>query len=241
MTDEVKKQYKELESYLKSIASKKWDESYKEAEESKTVCPFCGSTNITQDIKRVQGKIDGEMSGSWGLFGGGMSGSVHGDIDTNEVKVCQDCKNVWKPQESEYESADDIFYDLLWHFYHYIEYRDEIVEFDENNPEEEYKSQEEKQKAHDKEFKENYYDESNELRNFYPEVIRWYIQNNHSYEHDYLEEIASWSDKCFADYGFKMPPNWEEEEKGNNLGMVLLVIFVIAIIVGLIYFRVKLT
>lgn len=235
MKTTIKKQYKQLENYLESVSSRQWNESYEESQKSKTICPFCFSKNVTQDIKRVQGKIDGNMSGSFGLFGGGMSGYVHGEIDTNEVYVCQDCKNVWKPEDSEYIGSKDVFYDLLRKFYFYIDGLGREVDFDEDNPEEKYKSQEEKQKAHDKEHEEEYLKEANVLRNFYPETIRWYIHNNQNYEYDFFNEVEFWDNETFNKYGFKMPAGWRNCKTNRDWGTIVTIIIMIVMIFGLVY------
>lgn len=226
MSNEIKVQYQQLENYLESASSSLWDKEFKRRIDNSTSCPFCRGTNITQDIKRVKGEIDANMSSSFHLFGGYSSMSVHGDIDTHEVYVCQDCKNVWKPYKADYRSPKNIFYDELHNFYHGTEERRKVgeIEFDPSNPEETFSTREEKIESRKKDIDKYYFKESCILRNFYPEVIKWYIRNNPNYEYSFYGKILHWPRECFKNYGFKMPPEPVIESAPQNNSLILWVI-----------------
>jgi hypothetical protein len=234
--EEIKKQYQQLENYLSSISSQHWSEEYQKGKKNKEECPFCNSKNITQDIKRVKGEIDADMSSSHYLFGGNSSMSVHGEIDTHEVLVCQDCKNVWKPYETDYKSASECFYSLLHNFYFWADGMKDLddIDFELDNPREKYNSREEKIAAEEKRLNDSYLSDECILRQFYPDVIRWYIKNSYS-EYNFYRDIEDWDDEWFEKFGFKMPPKEERPIQAPSSSLILIFPLIIVIIVLLVW------
>jgi hypothetical protein len=203
--NEIKKQYAKLDGIIKSKQKEYWNIEWERHEKTRSTCPSCQSKNVTSDFKNVNGKIDGSMSGSWGLFGGSMSGSVHGKIDTDKTFTCEKCKHTWKPYEIDYLSDSDILESELWDFYKYIDDIDDKEVFDKNDPSEKYNSLEEKQKAYIARTEKEYNPKEHWLREFFPDTIRWAVKNSW-FKYDFYKKIADWDDKKFARWGFTMPP-----------------------------------
>lgn len=83
----------------------------KRQKEQDSKCPNCKSENVNERIKRLQGSLDGSMSGSsWQAltFGRGhVSGSIHGELDTNGVNKCNDCGHEWKKYVIDYDMTNE--------------------------------------------------------------------------------------------------------------------------------------
>lgn len=94
---EIKRGMQAIELKMSESANKKWQASVEEAKRLNSVCPKCGGQRVGDRIKRQQGKIDGSIHGMTSLFGAGsIHGSIHGEMDTNEVNKCKDCEHEWK-------------------------------------------------------------------------------------------------------------------------------------------------
>lgn len=97
---------KEEYAILKSRADKEADLKNKEDRDAtnrhNNKCPKCGSSNVNDRIKRLQGAFEGEISGERTLFGGSFYGHSSGKLDTNEVNKCNDCNNEWKKSNNDW-------------------------------------------------------------------------------------------------------------------------------------------
>jgi hypothetical protein len=125
-----------------------WGRKYKSKQND--ICPNCKSKNVIDSIKRTQGKI----RGSGNLFGA----EINGDIDTNEIRKCNDCGNEWKTYDYDYKSKRDSLHDKLcvvaWQLEDYYDL--EHCEFDDTDLNEEYNSLEEKKEALKKSLNSSY-------------------------------------------------------------------------------------
>lgn len=122
------------------------DSNRNSVKESNSVCPKCKSTNVNNRIKRIQGSLDGEVSGSSFLLAGSLYGSVHGSLDTNEVNKCNSCQHEWKVKDWDYVSSKDMFEDVVSNIYYYFYRINEAknVKFDSSDLSEKFNSFEEK-------------------------------------------------------------------------------------------------
>lgn len=104
LTDEnlakLKKQYSDFMEEVSKEAENQNSTNKERREKHDTVCPKCKSTNVNDRIKRFQGNINGQSSGSgWNALSFGeshSSGYIKGKFDTSEVNKCNDCENEWK-------------------------------------------------------------------------------------------------------------------------------------------------
>jgi hypothetical protein len=107
LLEETRTHYQRLKKLSKEAASKRSDNRNERGKETNSKCPSCGSTNVNDRIKRLQGDFEGKGSvAGFGILGTGvMSGSYSskGSIDTNEVNKCNEpsCNHEWK-KEKEY-------------------------------------------------------------------------------------------------------------------------------------------
>jgi len=129
------------------IASKQNSSSYKRKSDKNDICPNCKSKNIVDAIKRVQGDIKGSISG--GGFLSPINGRIGGNIDTNEIRKCQDCGNEWKKYECDYKLKREVLHDKLnligWQLEDYDDLKN--CTYNENDLNEKYNSLEEKKDA----------------------------------------------------------------------------------------------
>lgn len=144
----LKQQFSDIDKYFDEKASQKNSEARKRCEKTNSICPKCSSKNVNHRVKRVQGKVDGNIHGSSFLFSGSLSGSLHGEMDTNEVNKCNDCQNEWKIDDYKYTHSCDLMEESISRVYHYFYWidRSKKVEFDKNNLSEKFSSYEEKRK-----------------------------------------------------------------------------------------------
>lgn len=142
----LKEQYQKFEEIFSKKASEKNDSNRNSVRESNSVCPKCNSTNVNNRIKRIQGSLDGEVSGSSFLLAGSLYGSVHGSLDTNEVNKCNSCQHEWKVKNCDYVNSKDMFEDAVSsvYFYFYRIKEAKNVKFDSNDLSEKFNSLEEK-------------------------------------------------------------------------------------------------
>lgn len=104
LTDEnlvkLKKQYSDFMEEVSKEAENQNSTNKERREKHDTVCPKCKSKNVNDRIKRFQGNINGQSSGSgWNALSFGeshSSGYIKGKFDTSEVNKCNDCENEWK-------------------------------------------------------------------------------------------------------------------------------------------------
>lgn len=121
-------------------------------------CPKCKSKNVNDRIKRIQGSLEGEISGSgWSALSFGssrMSGSIKGELDTNEVNKCNDCQNEWQKREYSYTWASKVIESNCDEVDYYMRklHRLKNVTFNPLDTSEKYNSLEEKIEAEKKDF-----------------------------------------------------------------------------------------
>ena len=116
----LKQQFSEINKYFDDKSTQKNSEGRSQSEKNNSSCPKCNSTYINHRIKRIQGKIDGDIYGSSSLFSGSLSGSLHGKIDTNEVNKCNDCQNEWKVSDYKYTYSSRLMRDSIIRIYSYF-------------------------------------------------------------------------------------------------------------------------
>jgi len=115
-------------------------------------CPKCGSKNVNDRIKRLQGEFEGSLEGSMsgGLLyrSGYISGHSSGKIDTNPVNKCE-CGHEWKKRETECVWAHQVFESyferLKWFLQDY--HKAYTAKLNPNDLDEHFESDEEKRKA----------------------------------------------------------------------------------------------
>jgi len=142
----LKSQYRSLEETSSNEAKEKDKSNYSYFEKQNNQCPKCGSSRVNDRIKRVQGELDGSISGSSFLFSGYMSGSIHGELDTNEVNKCNDCQHEWKKEKYHWVVTSEIIDSKLDTIYYYLWGigQSKKVKFDENDLTEKFNSLQEK-------------------------------------------------------------------------------------------------
>jgi hypothetical protein len=144
----LKQQFSEIDKYFDGKATEKNSDGRSRSQKTNSTCPKCSGTNVNHRIKRVQGKVDGDVHGSSFLFSGSLSGSLHGEMDTNEVNKCNDCQNEWKVNDYKYTYGSELresSIDRIYYYFYWIE-KAKNVEFDKNNLSEKFSSLEEKRK-----------------------------------------------------------------------------------------------
>ena len=97
-----KEQYKNVIKACEELASKKNKKERERQTKHDGTCPSCGSDQVNERIKRIQG--EGSLSGSFGGSLLGMAGSLSGSssMDTNEVNKCNKCNHEWKKYDRDY-------------------------------------------------------------------------------------------------------------------------------------------
>lgn len=115
-------------------------------------CPKCGSTNVNDRIKRIQGSLNGGISGHSSFFGGSMYDSIKGELDTNEVNKCE-CGHEWKKYKFDHNSKREVIEDKIDRVRYALSnyYKAEHCKFNPLDLEETYLTKEEKQSALNKE------------------------------------------------------------------------------------------
>jgi DNA-directed RNA polymerase subunit M/transcription elongation factor TFIIS len=98
-----KAQFQAVTKKLEDEASESYNKHKRWADEENSKCPKCGNKKVVDNIRRLQGEINGSFGGS--LFGFG--GSMHGSMDTNEVNQCTnpECGHQWKKSVVTYPSS----------------------------------------------------------------------------------------------------------------------------------------
>ncbi len=150
----IKSEIKHVEDKLNKEYTITSEQHRKEVNDANSICPKCKSTKVNDRIKRIQGEINGLSSGSFsgGLFGGSgfSSGSIHGEMDTNEVNVCNECNHEWKKVKLSNNigisySLENRIQVLVWYCRSIIEYNN--CTFDPLDAAEKFSSLEEKKAA----------------------------------------------------------------------------------------------
>lgn len=88
------------------IASVEWREQRENQKTHDGICPKCRARQeyIVDKIRQVHG--DGNVSGSFSLGFGSVSGRM--SVDTDEVNHCNKCGNEWKKFKTKYISKTEI-------------------------------------------------------------------------------------------------------------------------------------
>jgi len=148
----IKKQYNAILQKADKQADEKNLSERKRKNKRDSICPKCGSENVNDRIKRMQGSMRGEMSGHYTnllLFG---SGAIHGhtssSFDTNEVNKCNDCEHEWKKDDYSYIYTRHVIEDKLNDIKYFLKDIKEAKDpdFDPKDLEEKFTSKEEKSK-----------------------------------------------------------------------------------------------
>lgn len=56
-------------------------------------CSVCGKSSFVLKYRNVVGKVNGQISGSFSLFGGSIYGYVDGNTETLPILSCRNCEN----------------------------------------------------------------------------------------------------------------------------------------------------
>lgn len=157
---QFKKEFQEavesIENKLESDYDKERHKMYQRQELLETTCPKCNSKNVVDKISRIKGEINGSSSGGGSLFGWSSYGSLHGSIDTYDVKKCNNCQHEWKTDVT-YPRRKEIKDKLEYIFYVLDAFNDvKRAKFDKNDLKEKFNSKEEKRLAKENEAK-NYW------------------------------------------------------------------------------------
>ena len=195
----VREEFLKLEKYFDGMVRDCHDSRRKQEKENKK-CPRCrkgNGSNVVEKIADTSGDIQGQTSGSFFLGCGEVSGSVKGKIETNGVLHCNNCGHEWKKLkhniyvdecviDAMFKDINDFFYKM-----HLVDH----VEFDSQDPTEEFSSLSEKKEAllgEAQEILNKKSGHSHDLREFHAETIVRFID-----KHDY--NFSSW-DSIFEKY-----------------------------------------
>jgi len=145
-TKRIKEEFKILKERAEQEAERESKQSQELANRVNDKCPKCGSKNVNDRIKRLQGEFSGDMEGS--IYRSGyVHGHSEGSIDTNPVNKCE-CGHEWKKREVKttwtYEALKDIFERLHWMLEDY--HKAYNAKLDPNDLDETFESDEEKRK-----------------------------------------------------------------------------------------------
>lgn len=161
-------------------------------------CVVCGGKDFIQLFRNVVGEVSGHMQGSFFLFGGSVSGSINGYTKTLPVLSCKGCQNEREIETWKYTPSKEWFWNQMHNFYFGV---------DHNQPS--------RFKQTQKYFLER------------PIETRQYMLDNKNYDHQFYNEIPTWSTEVWAKAGFNIKPvkrkflwwtwekypTWEELEK----------------------------
>lgn len=119
-----KKLAKREKDINKAVASAKNEiEDYADSQYEKEVkrvknkneapCSICGKSEFVLKYRNVTGYIKGEVSGSFCLFGGSISGYVDGETKTKPVLSCRNCENERIIAIEEHEFSFQLVRDMM--------------------------------------------------------------------------------------------------------------------------------
>lgn len=231
---EKKKAYQErkakIDTFLNYYRSKLndeeimlYDENKKLAGEENSKCPKCGSINVVNLIRRVNGEVHGSghsymtgssshfLLGSSSHFSGGGNSRIDGELDTLPINKCNDCSHEWKVVEAKYQNLCDEFSNYRWPFRPHSLFS-KLVEYIkmEYNPED----------IHDKfnsleEKREDFCKRESESKrwNFYRNLPKYMLDyalfngiNREFYDLDDIEDKDLWGvDDGDDEYSYQMP------------------------------------
>jgi DNA-directed RNA polymerase subunit M/transcription elongation factor TFIIS len=122
--------------------SDEYNEGVRKKISDSSKCSKCGSLNVIDRISRLQGSLDGDLSGSQFFGFGSISGSLRGELDTNEVNQCRDCGHQWKKYSPNWEWSDSVLKDRVEKVYYALNYNKDLkmVKFDPMDLKEKFKS-----------------------------------------------------------------------------------------------------
>lgn len=109
---EIKKAADSAWKEIQSFSKKESDRREKEAlEENEAPCSVCGGVRYVLKYRDVVGSVEGEIDGSFSLFGGSISGYIDGETHTNPILSCRECGNEKKviiaKFYADYETLED--------------------------------------------------------------------------------------------------------------------------------------
>lgn len=102
---EYDKKISDIDKEIENEANKAWLEIQEKAkeinlesrrscqEQNEAPCSVCKKTEYVLKYREVVGKVEGQISGYFSLFGGSISGQVNGETHTNPVLSCRNCGN----------------------------------------------------------------------------------------------------------------------------------------------------
>jgi hypothetical protein len=209
----LKQEYASLSQEYEQLSEKHRKEQNRLYESRNGKCPRCQGTKIIDNIKRIQGGLEGSFSGS-SIFGtGSITGNIHGEIDTNEVLKCSSCGNEWKYLKQEYNYREKAMTDLIYYFYKYFEKKQNAdgAKFDPEDLSETFSSLEEKQSSMLAKAKE-VYQRPSILRNYHVQTVMQFLKNNSYQIQSFMKEILEYAPKFYEEWGCKTFSEELEEE-----------------------------
>lgn len=241
---ELKKDVQFLRNYLYSVASKKNNENQKDEDYRNSHCPYCSDTKYIIKYRNVTGEVEGKISGSFGMFGGGIHGYIDGETRTSAVFCCEKCKNEWLPVNHDYYTYNDAFDDLMYDIEMTKCYNDKIENYNEddfdpienedfNTPEEEL--------SYFKKKKQYYIQKCSQYLTFKAEAIRWYWENEFSgkYSHKWKDVCDEWLEEIGFTHSDAYVVYKKHIDKVTNFNYIMEIIvgliFVVLVLGGLVW------
>jgi hypothetical protein len=213
----LKQQFSEIDKYFDGKATQKNNDGSSQSQKTNSTCPKCSSTNVNHRIKRVQGNLNGDIYGSSSLFFGSLSGSVHGEMDTNEVNKCNSCQNEWKVDDYKYTYSSKLMeesIETVYYYFYWIE-KSNKVEFDKNDLSEKFSSLQEKRKFEmDKALNDSW--SIREIKEIYSIELFEYIFKEHheSYQSDFY---SFYDPKLLENMGMKHIDKFIKTEENEQI------------------------
>ena len=106
LEDEYKQMTRELSDFTSENYKKESEEIQSRNERP---CDVCKHPNFINKFRDVQGEVHGRISGSFSLFGGGVSGYVDGNTRTLPVLCCRECGNERQIEILNYKGQERIY------------------------------------------------------------------------------------------------------------------------------------
>jgi hypothetical protein len=145
----IKKEYNIIKEKAEKLSNEIYQLNQNKIDKNNSVCPSCSSKYINDRIKRIQGSIEGGMSGGGSFICSSVSGYISGKIDTNEINKCNDCGHEWKKRKNNYQGVDKYIENKIDYVDYYLMGYSELkhCKFNLHDLDEKYNSLEEKKAA----------------------------------------------------------------------------------------------
>jgi hypothetical protein len=199
----LKQEYKSLEQEMDRLERSKRETDHYGADRHNNICPKCDGKDIVDKIKRIQGSMDGSLDGGFFLGCGSISGRVHGELDTNEIRYCKTCTTEWKKREKKWSFAQNALYDMYHPIQEYFEKKEDAknVKFDPSDLSEKFSSKEEKAQSVLAQAKKEFAKDSI-IRKYHAEAVREFIQDQSSFDlYSFMKDVKTLSLENYVEWG----------------------------------------